>query len=152
MGNKVPYETCEFVPSVKCHLVLKKVAELECVPVVNEECNDFAKEIPYLVGEEECEEVVYDDCFEVSITAIFGRKCLYNFICIFWGIASPASFRLKNKCQSFFAKEHVLTTSQSFFRGARSSSFFALTVKYYFISELVYYLNFFVDSSCVGLS
>ena len=84
MGNKVPYETCEFVPSVKCHLVLKKVAELECVPVVNEECNDFAKEIPYLVGEEECEEVVYDDCFEVSITAIFGRKCLYNFICIFW--------------------------------------------------------------------
>ena len=66
VANKVPYETCEFVPSVKCHLVLKKVAELECVPVVEEECNDFAKEVPYLVGEEECEEVVYDDCFEVS--------------------------------------------------------------------------------------
>merc|ERR1712203_872181 len=58
--------TCEFVPSVKCHLVLKKVAELECVPVVEEECNDFAKEVPYLVGEEECEEVVYDDCFEIE--------------------------------------------------------------------------------------
>ena len=73
MGNKVPYETCEFVPSVKCHLVLKKVAELECVPVVNEECNDFAKEIPYLVGEEECEEVVYDDCFEVSQQSLGGN-------------------------------------------------------------------------------
>ena len=64
--NKVPYETCELVPSVKCHLGLKKVAELECVPVVEEECNDFAKEIPYLVGEEQCEEVFFDDCFEVS--------------------------------------------------------------------------------------
>ena len=119
MGNKVPYETCEFVPSVKCHLVLKKVAELECVPVVNEECNDFAKEIPYLVGEEECEEVVYDDCFEVSQQSLGGNVHIY----IFWDIASPTSFRLKNKCQSFFAKEHVLTTSQSFFRGARSSHY-----------------------------
>ena len=119
MGNKVPYETCEFVPSVKCHLVLKKVAELECVPVVNEECNDFAKEIPYLVGEEECEEVVYDDCFEVSQQSLGGNFYRY----IFLGIASPISFRLKNKCQSFFAKEHVLTTSQSFFRGARSSHY-----------------------------
>ena len=75
VGNKVPYETCEFVPSVKCHLVLKKVAELECVPVVAEECNDFAKQVPYLVGEEECEEVVYDDCFEVSQQ--FSQKKLH---------------------------------------------------------------------------
>ena len=66
VANKVPYETCELVPSVKCHLVLKKVAELECTPVVEEECNDFAKEIPYLVGEEQCEEVFFDDCFEVG--------------------------------------------------------------------------------------
>ena len=73
MANKVPYETCEFVPSVKCHLVLKKVAELECVPVVEEECNDFAKEVPYLVGEEECEEVVYDDCFEVSQQSLWRK-------------------------------------------------------------------------------
>ena len=67
VANKVPYETCELVPSVKCHLVLKKVAELECTPVVEEECNDFAKEIPYLVGDEECEEVFFDDCFEVKV-------------------------------------------------------------------------------------
>jgi len=66
VANKVPYETCELVPSVKCHLVLKKVAELECTPVVEEECNDFAKEIPYLVGDEACEEVFFDDCFEIE--------------------------------------------------------------------------------------
>merc|ERR1711974_184363 len=92
VANKVPYETCEFVPSVKCHLVLKKVAELECVPVVEEECNDFAKEVPYLVGEEECEEVVYDDCFEIE-----------------------------EQVPVLLAKGHVSTTSQSSFRGARYS-------------------------------
>ena len=46
---------------------LEKVAGLECTPTVNEECSDFAKEIPCLVGEEECEEVVYDDCIEVRL-------------------------------------------------------------------------------------
>ena len=63
--TKVPYETCELVPSVKCGLVLKEVAELDCKPVIEEECNDFAKEIPFLVQEEECEEVFFDECIEV---------------------------------------------------------------------------------------
>jgi hypothetical protein len=57
---------CEMVPGVKCHMELKKVAELECVPVTWEECDDFVKEVPYLVPEEECEEVTYDECFEVT--------------------------------------------------------------------------------------
>ena len=65
--TKVPYETCELVPSVKCGLVLKEVAELDCKPVIEEECNDFAKEIPFLVQEEECEEVFFDECIEVII-------------------------------------------------------------------------------------
>ena len=66
VADKVPYETCKLVPSVKCHLTLKNVAELECTPVISEECNDFAKEVPYLIVEEECEEIVYDDCVEVN--------------------------------------------------------------------------------------
>ena len=66
VADKVPYETCELVPSVKCHLELKKVAELVCTPVIDEECNDFAKEVPYLVEEEQCEEVTFDDCVEVG--------------------------------------------------------------------------------------
>ena len=37
-----------------------------CVLEVMEECNDFSKEIPFLVDEEECEEVVFDECVEVS--------------------------------------------------------------------------------------
>ena len=65
--TKVPYETCELVPSVKCGLVLKEVAELDCKPVIEEECNDFAKEIPFLVQEEECEEVFFDECIEAII-------------------------------------------------------------------------------------
>ena len=69
-ATKVPYETCELVPTVACHLGLKTVAELECVPVVDEECNDFAKEIPYLIAEEECEEVIFDDCVEVMCTRL----------------------------------------------------------------------------------
>ena len=108
VANKVPYETCEFVPSVKCHLVLKKVAELECVPVVEEECNDFAKEVPYLVGEEECEEVVYDDCFEVSAYILFlgvEHRCF--------------SFRSRSKFLSFFAKGRGSMTNPSFFREDR---------------------------------
>ena len=67
-STKVPYETCELVPSVKCGLVLKEVAELDCKPVITEECNDFAKEIPFLVSEEECEEVFFDECLEVMLS------------------------------------------------------------------------------------
>jgi hypothetical protein len=33
---------------------------------VYEECNDFEKKIPFLVPEEECEEIFYDECQEVE--------------------------------------------------------------------------------------
>ena len=68
VAHKVPYEKCEMVPGVKCHLELEKVAQLECVPVVDEECNDFAKKVPYQDEEEECEEVIYDECVEVRFS------------------------------------------------------------------------------------
>ena len=63
---KVPQEKCHLEPSVVCDTVLKRVPELTCVPEVMEECNIFPKETPFLVDEEECEEVVYDECVEVS--------------------------------------------------------------------------------------
>ena len=31
-----------------------------------QECNDVAKDIPYLEDAEECEEIFYDDCVEVT--------------------------------------------------------------------------------------
>ena len=65
--HKVPYENCTMVPSVKCHLELKKVGHLDCVPVVDEECEDFVTEVPYQ-GEEECEDVIYDECIEVRLS------------------------------------------------------------------------------------
>ena len=65
VSHKVPYEECQRVPDVKCHLELKQVGQLDCVPVVNEECEDVAKEVPYKDEEEECEEVIYDECREV---------------------------------------------------------------------------------------
>ena len=64
----MPQETCEVVPSVECRLVLEEVAELSCTPEVYEDCEDFVKEIPYLASEEECEEVFFDDCFEVMLS------------------------------------------------------------------------------------
>ena len=67
-STKVPQETCEVVPSVKCRLVLEEVAELSCTPEVYEYCEDFVKEIPYLALEEECKEVIFDECFEVMLS------------------------------------------------------------------------------------
>ena len=68
-STKVPQETCEVVPSVKCRLVLEEVAELSCTPEVYEYCEDFVKEIPYLALEEECKEVIFDECFEVMLSS-----------------------------------------------------------------------------------
>ena len=31
-----------------------------------QECNDVAKDIPYLEDAEECEEIFYDDCLEIT--------------------------------------------------------------------------------------
>ena len=50
-----------------------------------QECNDVAKDIPYLEDAEECEEIFYDDCVEVT-ESIPGKprslqysvKCLHS--------------------------------------------------------------------------
>ena len=68
VAHKVAYEKCEMVPGVKCHLELEKVEKVECVPVVTEECNDFTKKVPYQDEQEECEEVIYDQCVEVRFS------------------------------------------------------------------------------------
>ena len=65
--KKVPFETCHEVPDVECVTVLKNKPEIECTPEPYEECNDVAKDIPYLEPGEECEEIVFDECVEVKI-------------------------------------------------------------------------------------
>ena len=67
MPKKVPFETCKDVPDVECVTVLKNVPEVNCTPEPYEECNDLARDIPYLEPAEECEEIAYDDCVEVRI-------------------------------------------------------------------------------------
>ena len=69
-STKIPYEICS---SIKCDMVLTEVTELDCKPVVEEECNDFVKEIPFLVGDEECEEVFFDECYEVIIPIFINQ-------------------------------------------------------------------------------
>ena len=51
---------CHPLPILVCGLVLRTVPEVECVPLPVEECKDVANEIPYIVTEEQCEQVVYD--------------------------------------------------------------------------------------------
>ena len=63
--QKVPVSVCQPIPDIDCVRVLKSVPELMCTPEAYKECNDFEKKIPYLEEEEECEEVVFDECFEV---------------------------------------------------------------------------------------
>ena len=67
---KVPYEKCDLVPDLDCQFVLKAVPVEECKPTVKQDCRDEAREKPYLEEEEECFEVIYDECFLVS-AAIF---------------------------------------------------------------------------------
>ena len=63
---KVPYEKCDLVPDLDCQFVLKAIPVEECKPTVKQDCRDKAIEKPYLEEEEECFEVVYDECFLVS--------------------------------------------------------------------------------------
>ena len=58
------------VPDLDCQFVLKAVPVEECKPTVKQDCRDEAREKPYLEEEEECFEVIYDECFLVS-AAIF---------------------------------------------------------------------------------
>ena len=46
--------------------MLRDVPDVECVPEPYIECNDVAVDIPFLEPAEECEEIVFDDCVEVS--------------------------------------------------------------------------------------
>ena len=59
-------EVCEVVPDVDCVNVLKKVPELQCTPEVYRECNDVERKIPYLEPAEDCVEITFDECQEVT--------------------------------------------------------------------------------------
>jgi len=66
--KKVPYSDCFPVPTLDCGVVLRTVPELDCTPQPRQDCKKVAKPIPYLVEEEQCEQVVYDECQEVETT------------------------------------------------------------------------------------
>lgn len=68
--RKVPHEVCHPVPTSHCGFILKTVPEVECGPFPVEECKDVAKSVPYIVAQEECEQVVYDECQEVANNGI----------------------------------------------------------------------------------
>ena len=54
------------MPTLDCGLVLRSVPELDCTPLIKEECKKEANDIPFIVNEEQCEQVVYDECQEVG--------------------------------------------------------------------------------------
>ena len=66
MPKKVPHTVCHPVPTQHCGFVLRTVPEVECGAFPVEECKDVAEDIPYIVAEQQCEEVVYDECQEVE--------------------------------------------------------------------------------------
>ena len=63
--RQVPYSVCRTVPDIECVHVLKTVPELECTPKVFQDCAEYEQRIPYLEEDDECEEIFYDECFEV---------------------------------------------------------------------------------------
>jgi len=66
VARKVPYPSCKVVPGVECHLELESVPNLKCVPEVSDDCREEEREDLFIVDEEECEEVVYDECVEIE--------------------------------------------------------------------------------------
>ena len=46
----------------------------QCVPEPYIECNDIAVDIPFLEPAEECEEIVFDDCVEVSSELLINQN------------------------------------------------------------------------------
>ena len=62
---KIPLTVCRTVPDIDCVRVLKSVPALQCTPEAYRECNYFEQKIPYLEEGEECEEIIFDECFEV---------------------------------------------------------------------------------------
>ena len=97
----MPFETCREVPDVDCFTILKQKPEIECTPEPYEECNDVAKEIPYLEPGEECEEIVYDECVTVRFIDILPYFILIK--------------RLKRKFPLSCARENVLMRNPYFF-------------------------------------
>ena len=99
--KKVPHEKCELVPYLDCNFVLKEVPVEDCQPKVKQDCNDEVKERPYLEEEEECFEVVYDECYLVS------KKQTDQ------PVLNLLIFRLKNRCELLSVQGQGLMKQQS---------------------------------------
>ena len=65
-ARKVPTSSCLPVPDVLCYNVLTPVQDVYCEPVVSRDCRNVSVEVPYIKTESQCDEIVYDECQEVS--------------------------------------------------------------------------------------
>lgn len=72
--RKVPYDVCHTVPDIECVRILKSVPELQCTPETYRECNDVETKVPYFELEEQCEEVVFDECVLVRSSLHYTKS------------------------------------------------------------------------------
>ena len=54
------------MPDIVCHLELEEYEEPVCQNIAIEECQDIYMEVPFLVDDEECEDIPRLECQEVS--------------------------------------------------------------------------------------
>ena len=64
--RKIPRTHCHQVPEVECGNVLTPVTDVVCEPVVTNDCRNVSVEVPYIKEQQQCDEVVYDECQEVE--------------------------------------------------------------------------------------
>ena len=64
--RKIPRTKCHPVPEVECGNVLTPVTEVVCEPVVTNDCRNISVEVPYIKEQQQCDEVVYDECQEIK--------------------------------------------------------------------------------------
>ena len=75
--KKVSFDYCQDVPAVDCFFVLKNVPDIECSPKPYQDCTDVVKDVPYIGHEEQCEEVIYEECVEVK--QLFKNQIFFTF-------------------------------------------------------------------------
>ena len=78
----VPYDVCHTVPDIEFVRILKSVPELQCTPETYRECNDVETKVPYFEEEEQCEEVVFDECVQARLEILLNfNYCYPCFFC-----------------------------------------------------------------------
>ena len=64
--KKIPHTHCQQVPEIECENVLTPVTDVLCEPIVTNDCRNVSVEVPYIKEQQQCDEVIYDECQEVE--------------------------------------------------------------------------------------